>query len=146
MGCSDPQLNRASSGAWLSKVSGMESIWRDPKDSALRYFEHLITVFDFHDHKPFQISNLRALSRAFVRERDEHYSRYSARGLPLPTEGDLIPAIPLFASREGRRDQNWFGLQRSVREWKLASAASSNPVAEKLYEISRKLIPNYYWF
>ena len=28
----------------------------------------------------------------------------------------------------------------------MTSAASSSPAAEKLYEISRKLIPNYYWF
>jgi hypothetical protein len=74
-----------------------------PKGSALRSLDHVITVFDFHDRKPFQISNLRELSRAFARERAGHYAHYSARGLPLPTEGDLLPAMPLFAPREGRR-------------------------------------------
>ena len=81
-----------------------------------------------------------------MRERTEHYSRYTEKGLPLPTEGDLLPSMPLFAAHEGRRDENWFGLQRTVKEWKLAPAASSSPAAEMLYEISRKLIPNYCWF
>ena len=45
-----------------------------------------------------------------------------------------------------RLDENWFGLQRTVKEWKLAPTVSSSPTAEMLYGISRKLIPNYCWF
>jgi hypothetical protein len=92
------------------------------------------------------ISNLRDISRAFVRERAERYSRYAEKGLPLPTEGDLVPSMPLFAAHEGRRNENWFGLQRVVTEWKVSPAVSLTPTAERLYEISRKLIPNYHWF
>ena len=130
----------------ILRNAGLESIRRDLKGSLLRYLEHLITVFDYGDHKPFKISNLRDLSRAFVREREEIYARYTAKGLPLPTEGDLLPSMPLFAAHEGRRDENWFGLQRAVREWKFAPAAFTSPTSERLYEISRKVIPNYYWF
>ena len=62
----------------------------------------------------------------------------------MPTEGDLLPFMPLFAARG--RDENWFGLQRAVKEWKVDQSASSSPTAEMLYGISRKLIPNYNWF
>ena len=103
----------------ILRNAGIESIRQDLKGSLLRYSEHLITVFDYRDRKPFRISNLRDLSRAFVREREQHYARYTAKGLPLPTEGDLLPSMPLFAAREERRDENWFGLQRAVKEWKL---------------------------
>lgn len=129
----------------MLRDAGMESIRRDLKGSFLRYSEHLITVFDYRDRKPFSISNLRDLSRAFVREREQHYARYAAKGLPLPTEGDLLPSMPLFAAREGRQDQNWLGWQRVVREWKLRPSPAANPAAETLYGISRKLIPNYNW-
>ena len=112
----------------------------------MRYLEHLVTVFDYSDRKPPKISNLRDLARAFVRERTEHYSRYTEKGLPLPTEGDLLPPMPLFPAHERRLDENWFGLQRTVKEWKLAPTVSSSPAAEMLYGISRKLIPNYCWF
>ncbi len=130
----------------ILRDAGLESIRQDLKGSLLRYLEHLVTVFDYRDRKPFKISNLRDLARAFVRERTEHYSRYTEKGLPLPTEGDLLPSMPLFAAHERRRDENWFGLQRTVKEWKLAPTVSSSPAAEMLYEISRKLIPNYCWF
>jgi hypothetical protein len=130
----------------ILRNAGMESIRQDLKGSLLRYLEHLIIVFDYRDRKPFRISNLRDLSRAFVREREQHYARYTAKGLPLPTEGDLLPSMPLFAACEGRRDENWFGLQRAVKEWKVDPSASSSPTAEMLYGISRKLIPNYNWF
>jgi hypothetical protein len=128
----------------LLRQAGMESIWSDPKGSLLRYLEHLVTVFDYRDRKPFKISNLRDLSRAFVRERERLYARYAARGLVLPTEGDLLPPTPLFAAHEGRRRENWFGLQRAVKEWRVSSPPSLPD--EDLFEISRKLIPNYYWF
>jgi hypothetical protein len=130
----------------MLRDAGMESIRRDLKGSLLRYLEHLIDVFEYHDRKRFTISNLRDLSRSFVRERAERYSRYAERGLPLPTEGDLVPSMPLFAAHEGRRIENWFGLKREVREWNLPPMASLSPTAERLYEISRKLIPNYLWF
>ena len=51
----------------LLRRAGMESIWRDPGGSLLRYLEHLETVFDYRDEKTFKISNLRDLSRSFVR-------------------------------------------------------------------------------
>jgi hypothetical protein len=140
------QENGSADDFAILRKAGMESIRQDLKGSLLRYLEHLITVFDYGDRKPIRISNLRDFSRAFVRERAAHYSRYAEKGLPLPTEGDLLPSMPLFAAKEGRRNENWFGLQRAVSEWKLAPAASSSPVAEMLYGISRKLIPNYYWF
>jgi hypothetical protein len=112
----------------------------------LRYLEHLLIVFDYHDRRPFNISNLRDLSRAFVRERDKHYARLAARGIDQPTEGDLLPARPLFAAREQRSKENWFGLQRAVKEWKPPPSPPLDPTADALYDLSRKLIPNYYWF
>jgi hypothetical protein len=130
----------------MLRDAGMESIRRDLKGSLLRYLEHLIDVFEYHDRKPFTVSNLRELSRAFAREREERYSRYAEKGLPLPTEGDLVPSMPIFAAHEGRRIENWFGLKREVREWRLPPIASLSPTAERLYQISRKLIPNYLWF
>ena len=54
----------------ILRDAGLESIRQDLKGSLLRYLEHLITVFDYRDRKPFKISNLRDLARAFVRERD----------------------------------------------------------------------------
>jgi hypothetical protein len=130
----------------MLRDAGFESIRQDPKGSLLRYLEHLITVFDHGSRKLPNISNLRELGRAFARERTERYARYTERGLPLPTEGDLVPPMPLFAAHEGRRSDNWFGLQSAVREWKLPPAASSRATAEMLHARSRKFIPNYYWF
>jgi hypothetical protein len=130
----------------MLRDAAMESIRRDLKGSALRYLEHLIDVFEYHDRKRFMISNLRDLSRSFVRERAERYSRYAEKGLPLPTEGDLVPSMPLFAAHEGRRIENWFGLKREVKEWNSPPIASLSETAERLYEVSRKLIPNYLWF
>jgi hypothetical protein len=126
--------------------AGLESIAQDPKGSLLRYLEHLMTVFDYGNPKLPKISNLRELGRAFVRERTERYSRYAEKGLPLPTEGDLIPSTSLFASQEGRRSDNWFGLPMAVREWKLPALTWSPETAERLRASSRKFIPNYYWF
>ncbi|MGC2580008.1 MAG: hypothetical protein WA376_20755, partial [Terrimicrobiaceae bacterium] len=40
----------------------------------------------------------------------------------------------------------WFGLQREVKKWKLPSVASLSPASEALYEMSRKVIPNFLWF
>ena len=77
----------------------MESIWRDPGGSLLRYLEHLETVFDYRDKKTFKISNLRDLSRSFVRQREEVYARYAAKGLALPSEGDLS-ALDAFVCRQ----------------------------------------------
>lgn len=130
----------------MLRDAGIESIRRDFKGSLLRYLEHLINVFDYRDRKRFTISNLRDLSRAFVRERAERYLRYAEKGLPQPTEGDLVPSMPLFAAREGRRVENWFGLQRETKEWKLPPVASLSPAAQVLYEMSRKVIPNFLWF
>lgn len=130
----------------MLRDAGVESIQRDLRGSLLRYLEHLIDVFDYRDRKRFTISNLRDLSRAFVRERSERYLRYAEKGLPQPTEGDLVPSMPLFAAREGRRIENWFGLQREVKEWKLRSVAFLSPASEALYEMSRKVIPNFLWF
>lgn len=130
----------------ILRKAGLESIWSDPTGSLLRYLEHLLIVFDHHDRRPFNISNLRDLSRAFVRERDKHYARLAARGIDQPTEGDLLPARPLFAAREQRSKENWFGLQRAVKEWKPPPSPPLDPTADALYDLSRKLIPNYYWF
>ena len=130
----------------ILRDAGLESIQSDFRGSLLRYLEHLIDVFDYRDRKRFTISNLRDLSRAFVRERSERYLRYAEKGLPQPTEGDLVPSMPLFAAREGRRIENWFGLQREVKEWKLRSVAFLSPASEALYEMSRKVIPNFLWF
>lgn len=96
----------------ILRDAGLESIRQNLKGSLLRYLEHLVAVFDYIDRKPPKISNLRDLARALVRERTEHYSRYTEKGLPLPTEGDLLPPMPLFAAHERRLDENWFGLQR----------------------------------
>jgi hypothetical protein len=130
----------------LLRKTGWESIWHDPRGSLLRYLEHLVTVFDYRDRKPFKISNLRDIARAFVRERDKLYARYAAKGLALPTEGDLIPSTSLFAAHEGRRLENWLGLQRTVKEWRVSSTPPLSSPGGMLFEISRKLIPNYYWF
>ncbi len=130
----------------ILRDAGMESIRQDPQGSLLRYLEHLIVVFDYGDPKRPKISNLRELGRAFERERTERYARYTEKGLPLPTEGDLIPSMPLFAAREGRRQETWFGLQGAAQEWKLPAALSSRSTAETLHANSRRFIPNYYWF
>jgi hypothetical protein len=130
----------------LLRRAAIESLWHDPRGSFLRCLEHLITVFDYRDRKPFKISNLRDLSHAFVNERATLYTRYAERGLAQPTEGDLLPSTPFFATLEGRRTENWFGLQRDVNDWSVSSSASSNAAAETLFEMSRRFIPNYYWF
>ena len=91
----------------LLRKAGMESIWRDPRGSLLRYLEHLETVFDYRDKKTFKISNLRDLSRSFVRQREEVYARYTAKGLALPSEGDLFPSTPLFVANETRKQGSW---------------------------------------
>jgi len=127
----------------LLRKAAMESIWRDPKGSFLRYLEHVLNVFGYPHRKPIRISNLRDKGRAFARERETRYARYAANGLTLPTEGDLIPPAAVFAVPEGRRTENWFGLQRDVKEWKVSSSTPSSSSA--LFEMSRKFIPNYYW-
>jgi hypothetical protein len=129
----------------LLRRAGMESIWHDPRGSLLRYLDHLLTVFDYHDRKRFKISNLRDIGRAFTRERERFYSHYTEKGLDLPTEGDLVPAMPLFLAHEGRRER-WFGVARVAKEWRVSSIAPLSSPGDLLFEISRKLIPNYYWF
>ena len=130
----------------LLRRAGLESIWQDPKGSLLRYIDHLVTVFDYGARKPFKISNLRDIGRAFAREREKLYTQYVGKGLVVPTEGDLLPAMPLFWAREGRHQENWFGLQRAVNEWRVSSTPPLSAPGDLLFEISRKLIPNYYWF
>lgn len=130
----------------LLRRAGMESIWHDPRGSFLRYLDHLVTVFDYGDRKRFKISNLRDISRAFARERASLYSQYAAMGLSLPTEGDLLPSTPLFMAHEGRKSENWFGWQRIVKPWRVSSRPPFSSPGDTLFEISRKLIPNYYWF
>ena len=140
------QKDELAGGFALLRKVGMESLWHDPGGSFLRYVEHLVTVFDYGDRKRFKISNLRELGRAFVREREKLYAHYTAKGLALPTEGDLVPSTPLFAAREGRRSDNWFGLKRTVKEWRISSPAPVISPGDGLFEVSRKLIPNFYWF
>ena len=130
----------------LLRKAGMEAIWRDPRGSFLRYLEHLETVFDYRDKKTFKISNLRDLSRSFVRQREETYARYAARGLALPSEGDLLPSTPLFVANESRRHGSWLPWQPEVKSWQLSATAPYNAPGDVLFNISRKLIPNYCWF
>jgi hypothetical protein len=130
----------------LLRKAGMESIWRDPLGSALRYLEHLETVFDYRDKKTFKISNLRDLSRSFVRQRQEAYARYTAKGLALPNEGDLLPSTPLFVANEARRPGSWLPWHINVKAWKISSIPPLNSPGDLLFNISRKLIPNYCWF
>jgi hypothetical protein len=129
----------------LLRRAGMESIWHDPRGSLLRYLDHLLTVFDCHDRKRFKISNLRDIGRAFTREREKLYSHYTEKGLDLPTEGDLVPAMPLFLPHEGRRER-WSGVARVAKEWRVSSIPPLSSPGDLLFEISRKLLPNYYWF
>ena len=112
----------------------------------MRYLEHLETVFDYRDKKTFKISNLRDLSRSFVREREEIYARYAAKGLPVPNEGDLLPPTPLFVANETRRQGSWLPWQPTVEAWKLSSIPPFNAPGDVLFNISRKLIPNFWWF
>ena len=130
----------------LFRRAGMEAIWQDPLGSALRYLEHLETVFDYRDKKTFKISNLRDLSRSFVRKRQEAYARYAAKGLALPSEGDLLPSTPLFVANEARRQGPWLPWQTNVMPWKISSTPPLNAPGELLFNISRKLIPNFWWF
>jgi hypothetical protein len=130
----------------LLRRAGMESIWRDPGGSLLRYLEHLETVFDYRDKKTFKISNLRDLSRSFVRQREEVYARYAAKGLALPSEGDLLPSTPLFVANETRKQGSWLPWQPDVKPWTVSATPPYNAPGDLLFNISRKLIPNYYWF
>jgi hypothetical protein len=130
----------------LLQRAGMESLWHDPKGSLLRYLDHLVTVFDYRDRKPLKISDLRDIGRAFAQEREKLYGYYAEKRLALPTEGDLVPPMPLFLEREGRRHENWFGLKHTAKEWRVSTAAPLSSPGDTLFEISRKLIPNYYWF
>jgi hypothetical protein len=130
----------------LLRKAGMESIWRDPRGSLLRYLEHLETVFDYRDKKTFKISDLRDISRSFVRQREEIYARYAAKGLALPSEGDLLPSMPLFVANETRTQESWFPWPGEVQPWKVAATAAYSAPGGALFNISRKLIPNYCWF
>jgi hypothetical protein len=130
----------------LLQRAGVESLWHDPKGSLLRYLDHLVTVFDYGARKPLKISDLRDIGRAFAREREKLYGYYAEKRLALPTEGDLVPPMPLFLEREGRRHENWFGLKHTAKEWRVPTAAPLSSPGDTLFEISRKLIPNYYWF
>jgi hypothetical protein len=130
----------------LLRKAGMESIWRDPVGSFLRYLEHLETVFDYRDKKTFKISNLRDISRSFVRQREEVYARYAAKGLVLPSEGDLLPPTPLFVATEARSHGSWLPWQLDVKPWKVSATPPYNAPGDILFNISRKLIPNFCWF
>ena len=130
----------------LLRKAGMESIWRDPRGSLLRFLEHLETVFDYRDKKAFKISNLRDLSRSFVRQREEVYARYAAKGLPLPNEGDLLPSTPLFVANETKSQGSWLPWQVDVKPWKVSATPPYNAPGDFLFNVSRKLIPNYCWF
>jgi hypothetical protein len=130
----------------LLRRAGMESIWRDPIGSLLRYLEHLETVFDYRDKKTFKISNLRDLRRSFVRQREEAYARYAAKGLALPSEGDLLPSMPLFVANETRTLGSWLPWQPDVKPWELSATPPYNAPGDLLFDISRKLIPNFFWF
>jgi hypothetical protein len=130
----------------LLRRAGMEAIWRDPIGSLLRYLEHLETVFDYRDKKTFKISNLRDLRRSFVRQREEAYARYAAKGLALPSEGDLLPATPLFVANETRRLGSWLPWQPDAKPWKVSATPPYNAPGDLLFDISRKLIPNFFWF
>jgi hypothetical protein len=130
----------------LLRKAGFESIWRDPLGSFLRYLEHLETVFDYRDKKTVKISNLRDLSRSFVRQREEIYARYLARGLAVPSEGDLLPSTPLFVANETRRQGSWLPWQPYVKPWNVSATPPYNAPGDFLFNISRKLIPNYCWF
>jgi hypothetical protein len=112
----------------------------------LRYLEHLETVFDYRDKKSFKISNLRDLRRSFARQREEAYARYAAKGLPLPTEGDLLPSTPLFVADETRRLGSWLPWQPDIKPWKLSATPPYNAPGDLLFDVSRKLIPNFFWF
>jgi hypothetical protein len=130
----------------LLRRAGMESIWRDPIGSILRYIEHLETVFDYRDKKTFKISNLRDLRRSFVRQREEAYARYAAKGLALPSEGDLLPSTPLFVAKEKRKLGSWLPWQPKIEPWKVSAIPPYNVPGDPLFDISRKLIPNFFWF
>jgi hypothetical protein len=130
----------------LLRRAGMESIWRDPIGSLLRYLEHLETVFDYRDKKTFKISNLRDLRRSFVQQREEAYARYAAKGLALPSEGDLLPSTPLFVANETRTLGSWLPWQPDVKPWELSATPPYNAPGDLLFDISRKLIPNFFWF
>ena len=75
----------------------------DPGGSFFRYVEHLVTVFDYGDQKPFKISNLRDLGRAFVRNVRSFMRATLQKVWLCQAEGDLVPSTPLFVAREGRR-------------------------------------------
>ena len=130
----------------LLRRAGMESIWRDPMGSLLRYLEQLESVFDYRDKKTFKISNLRDLRRSFLRQREEAYARYNAKGLALPSEGDLLPSTPLFVTNETRRLGSWLPWQPEIKPWNVPATPPYNAPGDFLFDISRKLIPNFLWF
>ena len=69
-----------------------------------------------------------------------------AKGLAVPTEGDLLPSTPLFVANETRMQGSWLPWQPDVKPWKVSETPPYNAPGDFLFNISRKLIPNYCWF
>jgi hypothetical protein len=52
----------------------------------------------------------------------------------------------LFVANERRRQGSWLPWQPELKAWKVSATPPYNAPGDRLFNISRKLIPNYCWF
>ena len=97
--------------------------------------------------RPFNISNLRGLVPGICpAEGRKHYARLAARESAQPTEGDLLPARPSVCRTRARSKESGWPASAQSKSGRPPPSPPLDPTADALYDLSRKLIPNYYWF
>ena len=141
----------------ILKKAAMESLLNDPRGSACRYFEQLLNVFNYKHHGPFrwkigkksrklEVSNLRDLGNKWKKRLQEQLELYARKGIPIPNEGDFLPARAVYFCPENGNKSNWLGIPFEAHPWDLRPVTSPNPAADQLLRISEHFIPDYRWF